>query len=411
MRRRFAVDAAGLSVGAAVNGIAAYGFAAIGSRALGAAGFAPVSVLWTFWAVAGAALAFPIQHWVIRRVHADGSEAGVRRALPRMTMWTAMLALACGFVAWIERADLFRSQTVLFPSLLALIVLGTAAMGVLRGGLAARGRFSATAAAFAAESLVRLGLAVIGAAAGWGPEAFALVMVAGFGVVLVWPSALRFGGGRAEEGHQLGFLAGISAGSLLSQLVLTGAPVAMALAGAGAAGITSAFAALALFRAPYLLALGVTSRMTGALTGFVVGHRRARLRATLALTVGGALLAGGAGALAGATIALGVLRILFGPEIDLPRNALVFLGAGSGVALGTLVQGLVLISRARWQSLVAVWGVALAAGSGWMVVAGGDVAVRAALAFLMAEGIALIAMTALESAALRAPAASAAARA
>lgn len=402
--RPFTIDAASLGVGAGIGGIAIYGYAVIGSRALGAEAFAPVSVLWTFWAVAGAALAFPIQHWVIRRIHADGGEAGVRRALPRMSALILLLAVASGSAAWVERWDLFRRGDALFPVFLSVIVIGTAVMGLIRGGLATRGRFHATAAAIAGENVIRLLLAGVGAAMGWGVDAFALALLAGFGVAVIWPSALSFTpeGSHAAEGfgdgsHQLAFLGGISMGSLLAQFVLTGAPVAMALVGAAAADITSVFAALALFRAPYIVALGIASRITGALTSLVVGDQRARMRLALTVTVAGAVVAAGIGAVVGATVGGTVLMILFGPEVEVSTTTLVVLGAGSGVALGTLAEGLLLISRARWRSFLVTWAVSLTTGVAWIVAGPGQPPARAATGFLLAETVAFLIMLALEA--------------
>ena len=403
MRRRFARDAAGLSVGAALSGIAAYAYAAIGSRSLGAAAFAPVSVLWTAWAVTGAALAFPVQHWVIRRLHADGNDAGVRRALPglggALLAGSAVLTLA----GWVAREDLFRTRETFFPLALGVIPLGAALMGLLRGRLAAEGRFAATSAAFAGENLIRVALAGVAAAAGWGPQAFAAILLAGFGIAVLWPGALRLGGGRGSPERQLGFLGGIAGASSLAQLVLTGAPVALALGGGRASDITSVFAALALFRAPYVIATGVAPRLTGTLTRSVVADDRGRMRSIQFATVAGTLGVAAVASAAAVSVAPPLLRALFGPEIALSRSALLAIAAGSGIALGTLVQGLVLISRARWPQMLGAWTAALAVGLAWFTAGPGDVAVRAGTAFLVAETVAFAIMLAMEQRALRAP--------
>ncbi len=56
-------------------------------------------------------------------------------------------------------------------------------------------------------------------------------------------------------------------GQLLGQVVLTGGPVLLAAAGGAPAEVTALFAGLALFRAPYTLALGLVSQLTERLTG------------------------------------------------------------------------------------------------------------------------------------------------
>ena len=45
----------------------AYVFFAAVTRALGAEAAAPVAVLWAWWSFAGAALTFPLQHWIARQ--------------------------------------------------------------------------------------------------------------------------------------------------------------------------------------------------------------------------------------------------------------------------------------------------------------------------------------------------------
>ena len=75
-------DTSALAVGSATSGLLAYVFFALVTRALGSEGAAPVSVLWAYWSFAGAALTFPIQHWIARSVVAHEGERSVRTAMP-----------------------------------------------------------------------------------------------------------------------------------------------------------------------------------------------------------------------------------------------------------------------------------------------------------------------------------------
>src|ERR1700704_4634073 len=84
-RGTVARDTAFLAVGSSVSGVLAYVFFAIVARALGAEASAPVSVLWTYWSLAAAALAFPLQHWAARSVAANGGDQVVRRSLPALS--------------------------------------------------------------------------------------------------------------------------------------------------------------------------------------------------------------------------------------------------------------------------------------------------------------------------------------
>lgn len=404
-RRRMMREGLALSVGAGVSGMAAYAFAAIGTRTVGANSFAPVSVLWSYWAITVAAVSFPLQHWVIRRLRADGTDAGIAVALPRVAAGVLVLSVGSGVLGWVLREDLFRTDGLMFPLYLALVPFGAALVGLTRGRLAGENRFTATAWAFAGENVVRVALAIAGAALGWGAEAFGAILLAGFGVVVAWPGTFRFARAAPALGNaQFGLLAGIAAGSILAQLTLNGAPFALALLGATPAVITSTFAALALFRAPYVIGTGVASRLTGMLTGFVLeGRARSLLLvqvATSAATVAGAMVA----ALMAWAWGLPVLRALFGSEIELPRAPLLVIAAGSAVAVGTLVQTLVLIGRARWDVIVGAWVLALAVAVPWMALGPGAVLVRVAWAFLLAESTGYLVMLVAEGRALREPA-------
>ena len=67
---------AGLALGSAASGLLAYVFFATVTRSLGSAAAAPVSVLWAYWSLAGAALSFPLQHWIARTVARRHSPSG-----------------------------------------------------------------------------------------------------------------------------------------------------------------------------------------------------------------------------------------------------------------------------------------------------------------------------------------------
>jgi len=392
-----AADVVWLVAGSSLSGIAVYAYAAIGSRTLGAAGFAPISVIWTAWAITAAALAFPIQHWVIRRLHADPTEAGIRRAIPVLSGLAAALGAMAGTGGWIARETLFRDPGTTYPIVLGAIVAGAVGMGLLRGSLAGRGRFAATAGALAGENLIRVALAALGAAAGWGPSAFAFSLVAGYAVAFLWPSAFRFGRAPGEHALQLGFLTGVAFGSLLAQTVLTGGPIALALLRAPSHDITNLFVTLALFRAPYVVATGVASRITGTLTRWVLEHRTDRIRWFSLSTLAGTAAAAIVGAAAGASFVPPLLRLLFGADIDVPRSVAAIVGTGAGLALGTMALGLLLIGRARGDLVTRAWTVGLATSIVWSAVGPCAPLMRVAVAFLAGEAVALVTMSILEA--------------
>ena len=67
----------------------------------------------------------------------------------------------------------------------------------------------------------------------------------------MWPSAWRFAPGRGRDSGAFAFLGGAASGQTVAQVVLTGGPVLLALLGGSPMEVTTLFAALALFRAPY----------------------------------------------------------------------------------------------------------------------------------------------------------------
>ena len=192
-----------------------------------------------------------------------GREGDVRGSAAQVGSLVVAVSLGLGLVAWLLRDDLFHRDDAWFPVLVVLVMLACAAVGVVRGGLAGRGRFAAVAWSLVAENGLRCVL--VGAlllADVDEPEIHGLALVAG-GLVAVWPSAWRFTRGVAGSGA-FAFLGGAATGQTVAQVVLTGGPVLLALLGGSPVEVTALFAALALFRAPYQVALGVLPQLTAA---------------------------------------------------------------------------------------------------------------------------------------------------
>ena len=380
-----------LALGSALSGLLAYVFFAVVSRALGASAAAPVSVLWTYWSFASAALTFPIQHWASRAVAVHRGESVLRRTLPSLAGVAAAVAVVATVVAWLLRAPLFGRTDAAFPLLVGGVTLGAAAMGLVRGVLSARQRFTAVAAGLFGENAVRClvvgALVAVGAQA---PVAYGLALLAGY-VVVAQPSAYTLGrtGGDAAD-SPFSFLSAAAGGQLLGQTVLTGGPVVVALAGGAPAEVTALFAALALFRAPYTLALGVVAQVTGWLARLVVERRLDTLRATrrrlLVLAVVGSVAAAGVGALLGPWL----LRLVFGSGVDLGRGLAAVIAAASTVAIANLVTTLLLLAHGRTSRLVVAWVLALVPGAICLALPFAGGLGRTCWAFLTIELVALV---------------------
>ena len=276
--RRAAGGSGALLAGSLVNGLAAYGFIALGTRALGAEGFAPVAIVWVFWAFSAALLTFPIQHWVIRQMELDGHSGGVRAAAGRVALMAAAVAVGEGLIAAVAGRRLFGDGSWVWPAAVAGVALGSGFMGLLRGLLAGSGRYRAAAVVIGGENLIRLAVGAALLASSRDPRLLAAALLTGPLIALFWPKAWRLdpvAGPRPSTG--LVGAAGLSV--LLAQAILNGGPPLVAALGGAEAEVTAFFSALALFRAPYLVALGLTVRITAPLTRRVEELGRGSLRA------------------------------------------------------------------------------------------------------------------------------------
>jgi O-antigen/teichoic acid export membrane protein len=396
--------ASALTVGSAAGGLMAYLFFALVTRALGSADAAPVSVLWAYWSFAGAALTFPLQHWVTRTVAAHQGEGAVRAALPGVAGVGAAVTLVAAATAWLLREPLFGDREPWFPLLVGAVTAASAAMGMLRGVLSARRRFTAVGVGLFAENAVRclgaLGLLLAGVDE---PVAYGLALLAGYGVVLAQPSIWRLDrGGSAGHESPLGFLGGTAGGQLMGQTVLTGGPVALALAGGAPADITALFAALALFRAPYTLAIGVVSSVTGWLTRLVVERDVAALRRTrhrLLLVTGAVSVAA---AVLGWLLGPWALRLVFGADVEMAGHLTALIAVGSTVAMANLVVTLVVVAHGRTALLAACWTVAVVPGALCFALLDLPDLDRTCWTFLVVEVAALVVLVGQEARATRA---------
>jgi hypothetical protein len=373
-----------LAVGSLASGLLAYLLFAMITRGLGAEAAAPVSVLWTQWAFAGAAFTFPLQHWITRSVVA-GHEGDVRRAAGAVA--GLVLAAALGQLAWLARDQLFHRDDAWFPVMVVLVTVGSAALGVVRGGLGGRGRFEAVAWSLVAENGLRCLLVGALLLAGvHDPVAQGLCLVAGSLVLVLWPAALRFGGAATGESRPLAFLGGAATGQLVSQAVLTGGPVLLALLGGSPREVTAMFAALALFRAPYMVALGSVPQLNLWVTRHTVAGEYAALRSLLrALTVATVVAVALAGVL-GAALGPAVLHLVFGDTVDLSSSQAAVLAIGCTLAVTNLVLMVSTLARGRPAAAAAAWGAAVVVGAVAVVaLSGASVFGTSSGAFLVAE--------------------------
>jgi len=393
-RRRIARDSLALATGSGLTGLLAYVFFALATRSLGAEGAAPVSVLWSYWAIAAAVLTFSVQHWIIVMLAGDGHEATVARSLPAIALTGVALALVTGAVAFVARDPLFGDGGVAFPVLVAAVTAGSLFAGVVRGALAGRRRYVASAVALVTENAVRVLGAVAALATDAGAVAFGVSLVVGSFSGLLWVRGLfgvgaaRFEDARARPRpvrNPLVLMSGIAGGSLVAQVVLTGGPVALTVLGGSPADVTSLFIALAVWRAPYLVALGVAPALTSWLARFARHEEHARLTRFRVVTVLVTVLVAGVAAVLAVAVMPPLLPGIFGPGVRLETYPLVLLGVGTAVALSNLVLLLLLLALDQPRSATLAWAAGLVLAAGWLAAGLDEPVTRVAIAFLLAQ--------------------------
>ena len=271
--------------------------------------------------------------------------------------------------------------------MVVLVTLGSAVIGVVRGGLGGRERFEAVAWSLVAENGLRCVLVGALLLAGvHDPVAHGLCLVAGSLVVVLWPAALRFSEAGEGESRPFAFLGGAATGQLVSQTVLTGGPVLLALLGGSPRQVTAMFAALALFRAPYMVALGSVPQLNLLVTRHSVAGEYAALRSLArglaALTAVALVLAGVLGALLGPA----VLRLVFGESVDISSGLAAVLAIGCTLAVANLALMVSALAQNRSSAVAAAWGLAVLVGAGGVVaLANRSPAGAASGGFLVAE--------------------------
>jgi hypothetical protein len=378
--------------GTAINGLAAYAYIAVGTRTYGEVAMAPVAVLWTFWAVSVALFMFPLQHWAIRQISVDGDTGGVAGTVPRLAAVVAGGAGLMTIGAWAASNRLFGSADPGWAILVFFITVGSAFAGLQRGVLSGLGRYYATAANIAGENLLRLSVGIVVALTTDSVIWFAAVLVLGPLVAVFWPETLRLPFRTGRRQPALAFLGGLAGGILIAQVILNAGPVVLQAIGGAEEEVTALFLSLALFRAPYLLALGVATRVTAPLTGLVASGEAGRVRRVVNVvgvgTLGGSVVAG----LIGYPLGPWVVDAVFAPATPTSAPVGAALAAGSVLALGGLGLILVLTAVGRTSTIQGSWTAALAAAMAVLGLWPGGELDRVVAAFVGAELVAVVAM-------------------
>jgi hypothetical protein len=271
------------------------------------------------------------------------------------------------------RTRIFGEPNLIWPVVGVLIPIGSYVTGRARGWLAVHGSPLRLAAVIAGENLVRATLAVVLGLLHAGAIWYALAILAGYSVALI--GLWRHEPGRRpadvipETTDRLIPLSASAAG-IGCHVLLVAAPTVLAASGGDAAVVSALFVALAVYRAPYQLVLGVIPVLARVFTLElprmsdleVTTLARRALIAVIALSA----LAATAGGLLGEP----VVAAIFGAENLLGHEDYALAGALTIMATGALVGSVALLAKARTARVISVWGVVAVLTLSWASVVG-----------------------------------------
>jgi O-antigen/teichoic acid export membrane protein len=379
--------------GGLVGAVGAYAFQAYGARALGDSAFAPISLLWTVFFILATVLLVPVEQYVTREV-ASGRKAIPSDLKAAGAMATVGSVLGGGFV--LLTLDRFFAGSWHYALQILLLMVGYSLLFVSKGVLAGRRRFADVGWVLIVETVVRLVAGVV---------AIQLVASAeslGWAMVLGGFSVLGMRWWRHDTGQRQApattapvFLGGYVGGTASSQVLLGGAPIAVAALGADPALVSVVFVTFTLYRAPLTLIFALQGRILPYLVGLAGDDDRHRLgRIAQMVVIGGAGLAV-LGGLVGWIAGPEVVSLLFGEEFAPSSTVAMFTAAGVMAAAAAQIAGQVLVAEARTSRLSAAWFGGLLVGVVALLLLGGEPDVRVAMAFAIGEVIALILMAGL----------------
>lgn len=369
-----------LAGGSLVNGLAAFLFISLGTHTYGAAGFAPASVVWSIWSVAAAVLTFPMQHWTIRQVRRGEPLEVVHATYARLGAWALVVGVVVAVASGLLGERLLRTSALAGPLTVAVLIGAAVPIGYVGGRLVAAGRHARASVLIGGDNVVRLVVAsvftLIGVSSSW----FVAALAFGPVVLLIWPAVVV--PSTRVEADGVRDVVELSGANSLAQLALAGGPIVVAALGAPDRTVSALFATLALARAPYLVLLGASLRLTSVWSR---PTSKAPARGQVGgLTAAAACVAG----LVGAAVGPWVVALLFGRDTVLSGVATGWIAAGATLALGTLVLTSNLTATGRTRQLVRAWLIAIGVGALGLLVPGNAIT-RTITWFVVTEGVAV----------------------
>jgi O-antigen/teichoic acid export membrane protein len=379
-----------LITGGLVGAVGAYLFQVLGANAIGAEAFAPISQLWTSFFILATVALVPLEQYVTREV------ASGRRAIPNAARSTFAFALGAvvfaGLFATLTRNALFEGNWQ-YVAQSVLLVVGYALLFFGKGVLAGRRRFAEVGWVLIIETAVRLVAGIIAI------QLFANAESLGWAMVLGGFSILGMRWWRRDEGDPDAvpapasrFLGGYVGGSVSSQLMLGGAPLAAAAFGASDVLVSVIFVTFTLFRAPLTLIFAMQGRILPYLVGLAGGEDRQHLARIAGRVVFAGIGLALAGAVVGWLVGPEVVGLLYTPEFIPARGVAALAAGGVMAAAAAQIAGQVLVAEGRTSRLAVAWTIGLAVALVVMFAFRPDPDLRVAAGFASGEAAALLAM-------------------
>ncbi len=382
--------------GSLVAGIGAYAYQLLGGRTLGAEAFAPVSVLLTIHFLSFIVILVPIEQLVVRRLTLQRSRSG----LPgRAYLLVALTVAASTLFAFMGVEDYLNGDHR-FIAFTALTIVAHLVFASARGHLAGWRRFRAYGTTSAAASLFRLAIAVGITLIHPSASGFAVGLILGPAVVLLWRpfrevpvDRVEIEPGEREKLDERGLLTGLVLAAAASQTLLLAGPIVVGLLGGSAIQISIAFAAFTLGRAPLTFGYNLLARVLPPFTEMAARGYRDELRAWARGMAWASLALAAIASVLGWYLGPWVVQVAFGAGFVPSRLAAAAISFGVVFAGGGLFVGQILVARGEPARLAVAWlGGLLAAAAGLITTGGLDAVARVAIAFSVGEVVALAAL-------------------
>ncbi len=260
---------------------------------------------------------------------------------------------------------------------IVLLMAGYSLLVTAKGVLAGRRHFAAVGWVLVVETVGRLVAGIL--AIVWLGTATSLgwAMVIGPLCVLLLRWWRRDDGDAAlSPTPAFGFLAGYAGGTASSQVLLAGAPIAVAVLGGSDALISITFFTFTIFRAPLTLIFSLQGRILPFLVSLVGNESRSELKRIARWVFIGGLGFAALGALVGWLVGPEVMRLLLGEEF-MPSRLVAMLAAGGIMAAAAAqITSQVLVAEGRTSRLAWAWLAGLVLGFAVMLALPGAVDTR-----------------------------------